>query len=206
MNIIEKTHKKYIYGRRINILAKSLSVLLLEKEQVLDVGSGDGLLAKRIMQDRGDVQIHGLDILWRDQTHIPVKLFDGNCIPYDDRSVDVVMLVDVLHHTKDPIMLLKESKRVARRAIILKDHICDGFLAIPVLKFMDSVGNERHGVTLPYNYWSSQQWYDTFDELALSVSVWKTDLSLYPTPISWIFDRSLHFIARLECPNEQTAV
>ena len=33
-----------------------------------------------------------------------------------------------------------------------------GFLAGPTLRFMDWIGNARHGVALPYNYWSAQEW------------------------------------------------
>ncbi len=71
-------------------------------------------------------------------------------------------------------------------------------MAGPTLRFLDWVGNARHGVVLPYNYWPQQRWFEAFGTLGLTVSVWKKDLSLYPRPANWFFGRSLHFIARLD--------
>jgi hypothetical protein len=120
--------------------------------------------------------------------------------------VDVVMLVDVLHHAADPMLLLREAIRVARRAIIIKDHRRNGLLARATLKFMDRVGNCRHGVALPYNYWSQTQWLQAFQTLGLNVRFWQQQLRLYNWPAGLWFDRSLHFIARLERgPNESDA-
>jgi SAM-dependent methyltransferase len=127
-----------------------------------------------------------------------VAQFDGQVIPYDDDNFDAVMFVDVLHHTEDPTVLLREAARVARRAIVIKDHTRNGLLADSTLRLMDYVGNARHGVVLPYNYWSQQQWLEALKKLGLTVGAWKKDLRLYARPASWIFDRSLHFVTRLD--------
>jgi len=34
--------------------------------------------------------------------------------------------------------------------------------------------------------------------VGLSPVIWKNSLHLYPWPASWLFDRSLHFVSRLE--------
>jgi hypothetical protein len=94
--------------------------------------------------------------------------------------------------------LLREAVRVSRRWIVLKDHACDGWLARPVLSFMDRVGNARHGVASPGTYWPKRRWLDAFGELGLRVDAWVDRLGLYPWPASLVFERSLHFIARLE--------
>jgi hypothetical protein len=82
--------------------------------------------------------------------------------------------------------------------MLIKDHVLEGFLAESTLRFMDDVGNARHGVTLPYNYWTQRRWESVLSELALPVEAWTRKLGLYPWPASWLFDRSLHFIARLD--------
>ena len=79
------------------------------------------------------------------------------------------MLVDVLHQTDDPMNLLREAVRVARQAIVIKDHLLQGAFAYPTLRFMDWVGNARHGVALPYNYWTPAEWHGAFDKLGLAV-------------------------------------
>ena len=168
------------------------------RAQVLDVGCGNGLLAHLIMQNHPGVEIKGADVLVRDETYIPVELFDGRNVPYDNASFDVVMFVDVLHHTEQPMALLREAKRVARHAVVIKDHFREGLFASSTLRFMDWVGNAHYGVALPHNYWSRPQWREAIETLGLKPTVWKEKIGLYSWPASWVFERSLHFIARLD--------
>jgi len=168
---------------------------------VLDVGAGDGFLGLEIQKTRPDVTLSGIDVLVRGATKIPVTAFDGRTIPFDSGSFDVVMFVDVLHHTPDPSVLLREAVRVARHAIVIKDHRLDGIFAGPTLALMDWVGNARHGVSLPNNYWPERRWRETFQALGLAIGDWDTDLHLYPGLADRVFGRSLHFVARLE-PNK----
>ncbi len=198
MNFVNRLHDQRVHNRRVRVLSDHLAELIPRGARVIDVGCGDGLLAHLIKQKRPDIGIRGVDVLVRDQTHIPVEAFDGRVIPYADASFDVVTFVDVLHHTEDPMVLLREAVRVSSKAIVIKDHTCNGLLAGPTLRFMDWVGNAHHGVTLPYNYWPRQKWLEGFDTVGLTIGVWKTDLGLYPRPVSWIFGRSLHFVARLD--------
>jgi SAM-dependent methyltransferase len=198
MTLIEQVHSRYISNRRVRVLSDLFARLLPQNARLLDVGCGDGSLTHLLSQRRPDIQPQGIDVLVRNQTWIPVTHFNGQLIPYEDASFDVVMFVDVLHHTEDPMILLREATRVARKAIVIKDHTCNGFLAGPTLRFMDQVGNRRYGVALPYNYWPHQRWLDAFDQLGLTIGVWNKHLGLYPPPLRWVFERSLHFIARLD--------
>jgi SAM-dependent methyltransferase len=197
MGAIEVIHGGYVHRRRVRILAEHLGRALPRGARVLDVGCGDGLLSRLVQEQGLDLQVRGIDVLVRPDAHVPVEAFDGVHIPSPDKSYDVVMFVDVLHHTNDPTVLLKEARRVARHAIVIKDHTADGLFADATLRFMDHVGNERHGVALPHNYWQHDRWLRAFDELGLAIQLWETDLGLYPVPARWVFDRSLHFVARL---------
>ena len=133
----------------------------------------------------------------RPTTHIPVTLFDGTVIPHEDNSFDVVSFVDVLHHTDDPEALLKEASRVARRAVIIKDHLSENWFDEITLRFMDWVGNAPHGVVLPYNYGSRADWSCWFEAAKLEAEEFETRVPLYPMPASAVFGRKLHFVARL---------
>jgi SAM-dependent methyltransferase len=177
MSLIDRVHGQYVHTRRGRTLSRQIAPLL-PPGRVLDVGCGDGSLDHLIMQRRTDIQISGIDLLVRGETRIPVTGFDGRRVPHGDGSFDAVIFVDVLHHTEDPMILLREAARVARRAVIIKDHTRDGWLAGPTLRLMDYVGNARHGVALPYNYWPRRRWLEAFDELALRVGHWEHDLHL----------------------------
>lgn len=178
-------------------LAARLASVIPPNARVLDVGCGDGAVAALLMQSREDLEVSGIDVFVRPTTHIPVVAFDGHRIPFDDAEFDAVVFVDVLHHTEDPMELLREAVRVAPGAIIVKDHAADGPLARPILRLMDWVGNAHHGVALPYNYWSTPRWQRAVAELGLRTEVWQTSLGLYPPPASWIFERELHLLCRL---------
>jgi SAM-dependent methyltransferase len=198
VTLSDRLHDQFVHRRRVRVLSDRLAPLIPDGARVLDVGCGDGLTAHLIKQRRPDIAIQGIDVLVRARTCIPVEGFDGKRIPFADASLDVVMFIDVLHHSDDPMILLREAARVSRRAIVIKDHMLDGFLAAGTLRFMDRVGNARYGVALPYNYWSREQWFDAWRAMGLGVAAWTTDLKLYWLPADWIFGRSLHFIARLE--------
>ena len=104
-----------------------------------------------IADKRPDILIDGIDVHLGADAASPVKAFDGKSVPFGNGSFDIVMLVDVLHHTEDPMNLLREAVRVARLAIVIKDHLLQGVFAYSILRFMDWVGNAPHGVAMPYN-------------------------------------------------------
>jgi SAM-dependent methyltransferase len=189
-------HRAVVFRRRVKVLSRWIAPLLPAGAHVLDVGSGDGDVAMQVMASRPDVHVRGIDVLVRPATHIPVEAFDGARIPAADRSIDAVLLVDVLHHTHDPAALLREAARVARHAVIVKDHCADGAFATVTLRAMDWVGNARHGVALPYNYWTESRWRRELARLGLRIDAWHGKLDLYPAPFSLLFDRRLHFVAR----------
>jgi SAM-dependent methyltransferase len=202
MGLIEAVHGRYVHKRRTLVLSDWCSRLIPLNSKVLDVGCGDGRLARLIAEKRPDISIRGIDVLQRNDAVIPIDTFDGKSIPYGEGSFDVVMFVDVLHHASQPMTLLREAVRVARHAIVIKDHIAEGRLAHLTLRVMDWVGNARHGVALPYDYWSLAKWHRVFDKLGLRINSWESNLKLYPLPADLILGRSLHFIALLGMPSE----
>lgn len=198
--LIDNFHQQYVYGRRVRVLADHLISALAPHSNVLDIGTGDGLIASRIQTLRPDLKVTGADILVRRRTEIPVVEFDGGRLPFDDGAFDIAMLIDVLHHTDDPLILLREAARVARQAIVVKDHVLKGVMAGATLRFMDWIGNARHGVALPYNYWSQEQWNQAFGSLGGCIELWNSQLGIYCHPFSLFFDRRLHFLAKISLP------
>jgi ubiquinone/menaquinone biosynthesis C-methylase UbiE len=190
-------HDTIVYDRRVSRLATLIAARIPARASVLDVGSGDGKLAARVKSLREDISVTGLDVLARRETAIPVDVFDGLSVPRPSKSVDVVTIIDVLHHADDAAKLLSECARVARRAVIVKDHLREGLLAGPTLRVMDWVGNARHGVALPYNYFSRAEWRSMFARIGLRETEWNEKLALYPVPADWIFGRHLHVLVTL---------
>ena len=137
-SLVGRVHSRLIPDRRSVILANLIRPLLPNSGRVLDVGCGDGRVASRWTET---LAVEGIDVLARDDALIPIHAFDGLHMPFDDKSFDAVTLVDVLHHTDDPLVLLKEAARVTRAIVVIKDHIAETKLDHLTLRMMDWVGN-----------------------------------------------------------------
>lgn len=198
MQMLNSAHDKLIFGRRIQVLADHLANALPKGEgHVLDVGCGDGQVAVQLMQRRPELTVSGVDVMVRPETHIPVTRYDGDVLPFEDNAFDHATIVDVLHHTEDPARVLREVARVTRNAIVIKDHLREGFLARSTLRVMDWVGNRGHNVVLPYNYLSRSEWDTAFLQAGCTIDQWVDKLGLYAGWAAWACERKLHFVARL---------
>jgi len=110
MDLIESVHGRYVHKRRTSVLSCWCSRLIPSNSRVLDVGCGDGQLARLIADKRSDISICGIDVRQRKDSAMLVETFDGKSIPYGKDSFDVVMLVDVIHHADQPITLLRRRR------------------------------------------------------------------------------------------------
>lgn len=199
---IKGIYENVYFDRRTRVLASSVGAMIPENANVLDIGCGNGQISSMIAAGRPGINIKGIDIMKRkEKCFIPVEVFDGKNIPYDDNSFDAALFIDVLHHIPDPRIILREAARVARKCIIIKDHNADRFLGNTTLRFMDWVGNARYGVVLEYNYLKRAQWKTAFSQLGLTESKYNNSLHLYWGPVDWIFGRSLQFVCRLDVGN-----
>ena len=191
-------HGKLIFGRRVQALAENIAEMIPSGvSTLLDVGCGDGTLARSIMDRRPQLRATGVEIRARPTTAIPVQEFDGRTLPYADRSYEVVMLVDVLHHAEDSLLLLREAARVAAREVVIKDHLTGTWLSHERLRLMDWVGNIGHGVPLRYAYWSPDEWQKAFAQAGLQEVDRRERLGVYAPALRWLFEGRLHFISRL---------
>jgi len=191
-------HNKLVSNRRVQVLADWFAKLLPPEVGVLDVGCGDGLISALLLQKRPDITVRGVDVLPRVRAYIPVEIFDGSTLPFASASFDVVIFSDVLHHTVNASILLREARRTAKLNVLIKDHYRQGLVANARLRFMDWVGNARFGVALPYNYWTPEQWHTAWRKIGLQPVHLETKLGLYPKPADWIFGGKLHFVALLK--------
>ncbi|SEO23857.1 Methyltransferase domain-containing protein [Pseudorhodobacter antarcticus] len=205
-NILNKVHSSAVMKRRVRVLAQALAEMFDSAGTVLDVGCGDGTVALSIEKLKPALEFSGVDVFLRPTVAIPAIVYDGKRIPYEDEAFDYAMIVDVLHHTDDPAAVLAECMRVTRKGVVIKDHLAEGFAARPILRFMDWVGNRGHNVRLPYNYLDKEEWRRVFKQIGSQEINAKVKLGLYPAPFGYLFDRSLHFVARIDETRRSNAV
>jgi len=94
-------------------------------DSVLDVGCGTGYLTKSLEENLG-AQATGLDVQDFRVAQVPFCEFDGISIPFPDRTFDHVILSFTLHHCHDPMALIRECRRVARRNIMAFEDLPEG--------------------------------------------------------------------------------
>ena len=154
---------------RTERLVKKLSPYLRNVKSLLDVGSADGKIASRLVQENPNMIVECFDVVLQKEPSIPVKKYDGKSLPFKEGSFECVMLVDVLHHTDDPEILLKEAIRVSKKRILIKDHYYRSGLDVILLRILDYLGNKSFGIRLPYKYLRRSQWEGLFEKLGLKI-------------------------------------
>lgn len=113
-----------ILGRyRAKRIAKSIVAYIKSNDRVLDVGSGNGLVAEELLKLK-KVSLIAVDVTSRyNLSAIEIKLYDGKRLPFKDKAFDLVLLLFVLHHAKNPRLVLKEAARVTKNLVLLFEDI-----------------------------------------------------------------------------------
>lgn len=157
----------YRLGRgRGEDLARRIAVYLRPGESVLDIGCGTCHVSEALRR-RGfaTVPIDVRDVSFVDG--LSPRVYDGRQLPFDNASFDVGLLITVLHHTPDPLSIVREAARVCRRLIIIED-IYRGAAGKYFTFAMDSLLNlEFFGH--PHTNKTDEGWNAAFAELRLRV-------------------------------------
>jgi SAM-dependent methyltransferase len=92
---------------------------------VVEVGAGEGRVTERIVERFPDASVVGLDLpdddLAGEWSELGLPMFFGDVtrLPFPDRSVDVVVGLEVLEHVPEPGLALAEIARVCADTAVL---------------------------------------------------------------------------------------
>jgi len=118
--------KKFLLYRYIERHVRSLRHDITEPLTIVDVGCGTGASVVDLKKLFGrEVDVIGVDVvkmqielaeqkLRESAVHAEVQLYDGEHLPFENRSVDVIYSSDVLGHVKDVRAWLREIHRVLK--------------------------------------------------------------------------------------------
>ena len=139
---------------------------LNENDSILDVGSGNGLVAHTLREVGYEVTPLDVADLSYDDSVKPV-VYDGQKMPFEDNTFDVALLLTVLHHIDEPDAVLRESCRVARRVIVIED-IYENKLQKKLTFVMDSLVNWGYA-ECPHTNKDDAGWRTTFREMKMNL-------------------------------------
>jgi ubiquinone/menaquinone biosynthesis C-methylase UbiE len=135
---------------------------------LLDLGCGDGSVASRLGRML-ELRVSGADVVLQKKSYIPVVRYDGRSLPFKDRSFDTVMLIWVLHHTENPVEVLREATRVSRGEIAVMECHFRTPAQKRLLGFIDYLENRPSGISVPMNFNSIGGWRDIFRKAGLEI-------------------------------------
>lgn len=194
-------HRRASHGRRVRTLTDALAPRVPAGATLLDLGCGDLSLAAGLREARRLTRCVGADI-WPLRSATPkgceyLEIRPGP-LPFGDKSFDVVLLVDTLHHCDDAGGVLGEALRVGRK-VLLKDHFEYGPWSRWVLQALDFVGNYAYGVPVPDRYFTRKSFRALADRLGARCRVdVGVDLYDHLSIMARLAPPELHFIAELE--------
>ena len=194
--IHRRVHRSLVFDRRRDRLVRALLAQLPPESSILDVGCGSGEIGSDLVA--AGHRVVGVETLARDECAIDMSVFDGRTLPFGDDEFDWVVIVDVLHHAADPDRVVAEARRVATLGVIVKDHYAENRRQRWVLSAMDWVGNRQFGVGRDGAYLSRAEWAALWAGAGLTVTDSNESIDLYPRIVKPLFERGLHFVARLE--------
>ena len=155
--------------------------------RILEVGAGEGEVVGRVIQQRWpDVPTTVLDLpdpervaQWRDR-QLPGIFGSATQLPLPDRSVDLVLAIEVLEHVDDPATALAEIARVANADVVLSVPREPMWRVLNCArgKYLRDLGNTPGHV----NHWSSRSFTDLVSQHLEVTGTWQ--------PLPWTLVRA----------------
>ncbi len=154
--------------KRAKSISQMFSGLINSGDKVIDIGLGNGIIAKQI-KDAFGADIEGVDVVDYNNSEIKNTIYDGLHLPFEENSFDSAIILETLHHCNDMIQVLKETRRVVRKKVIILEDIYENLYEKYTLLFHDYISNARKGVKCPYYFQTKERWREIFSEIGLKI-------------------------------------
>lgn len=151
---------------RENEVVRKLAPWLSPGESFLDLGSGTGLVARRLAKVTGAKPTLCDAYEFDNRIELPfLNQPDPMRVPADDKSFDTVVMLFVLHHIpawEDQLVVAAEAMRVARKRVLVLEDTPFHRVDLVFNKAWDWILNQRHGIPVPFTFRSRAEWTEIF--------------------------------------------
>lgn len=119
------------------------------------------------------LQSHGFEITPLDVKRnsafnsVQPVIYDGEQLPFQDKSFDTVLLITVLHHLKVPEKLIRSAVRVGKQLLIMEDIYNNTFQKYLTF-FADSLNNWEF-IGHPHSNKTDDGWRRVFENQGVEV-------------------------------------
>ncbi|HAJ58544.1 MAG TPA: hypothetical protein DCP31_04175, partial [Cyanobacteria bacterium UBA8543] len=127
--------------QRAKSLARRLYPHLPKTGRFLDIGSGTGHNVQEIKQLL-DVEFVETDVVDMSVVGNGLVIFDGKKLPFADQEFSYSLMLFVLQYCDNPVELLKESRRVTSKRLILIQSTYAGSFALLILRLREFMTGE----------------------------------------------------------------
>jgi SAM-dependent methyltransferase len=170
----KKSVRRFCFGSWLRMRARRLYPHIMQSVEgcttIMDLGCGDTILTEFIGRT-SEKEVLGVDTLDTNLTGIPVLIYDGQSLPFEDKSIDAAIVIYVLHHCQDIDSVLEEIKRVTKKKIIIVEEVYRGAMDRFLLHFHDTIGNRMLSskMDIPLNFQTIESWKETFTRQKLEI-------------------------------------
>lgn len=154
-----------IYERRAKYYFNHIKNIIGENKTIIDLGAGSGYISKLLSNNNKIILV---DIKDYNKTDLPLLIYDGYNLPYENNIFDYGLIVAVLHHTENPQKFLKECQRVTKNLIIIEETYKNN-IDKKIMVSWEYICNRTTHIDTHYNFKTNSEWINIFNELNYNI-------------------------------------
>jgi len=190
-----KAKKPTILNIGSRATVSKITRFIKDGDHVLDLGAGK-CLKGWYLKKRRKIKLTSLDIYRDKKALLPVILYDGQNVPFEGNSFDVVLLLGVLHHVKvgEREKIIKEARRVSKGLVVILEDTPENKRERFFNRIWDRIFNLPNRGARFFPYFSQRKWEACFRRVGMQLQ----HKEKVKSPWSWLnqYTRALYVLRK----------
>lgn len=159
---------KKLYEQAAYKMCHDCEQFIEKQSKILDIGCGSAIIT-HTFQNFFETEVIGVDIIDRRIFPIAFSLINGKKLPFPENSFDNILIAYTLHHSKDPVGLLKETVRVCKGKIFIYEDLPASFLSKLFCELHSFSFDKLFGNKNKTTFKTEDEWKEVFRDLELNL-------------------------------------